>query len=196
MTLAERLSAALAASAARTEGLLYGDFEDADEQGRAAAVLIPIVDRLEPGLLLTLRQADLRAHAGQVAFPGGRVDADDVDSIAAALREADEEIGLPPDCVTLVGPLATYHTGTGYSIVPVVGVIPPDLAYAPNPSEVAEVFELPLSHALDRANHIRKQAFWRGRERSYLEIAWGEQRIWGATAAILANLARRLEPAA
>jgi 8-oxo-dGTP pyrophosphatase MutT (NUDIX family) len=157
-----------------------------------AAVLVAITDRPDPGLILTERSSSLRKHAGQVAFPGGRVDAEDADEIAGALREAREEIALPPESVEIVGTSDRYPTFTGFDIIPVLGVIPPDLPLRAQESEVADLFELPLAYALDPANRIRREIEFGGSTRHYYEIFWEGRRIWGITAAILANLSRRL----
>jgi 8-oxo-dGTP pyrophosphatase MutT (NUDIX family) len=161
-------------------------------QHRAAAVLIPITDRAEPGVILTQRPTWLRSHAGQVAFPGGKVDDSDENSIFAALREAEEELNIPPARVEVIGVADTYYSGSGYSIAPVVGIIPPDLEIQPNPQEVEAWFEVPLAFLLDPANSIKKEANWNGQQRSYYDMQWGERRIWGVTAGIIANLVRRL----
>ena len=161
-------------------------------QHRAAAVLIPITDRAEPGVILTQRPTWLRSHAGQVAFPGGKVDDSDKNSIFAALREAEEELNIPPARVEVIGVADTYYSGSGYSIAPVVGIIPPDLELQPNPQEVEDWFEVPLAFLLDPANSIKKEANWNGQQRSYYDMQWGERRIWGVTAGIIANLVRRL----
>lgn len=161
-----------------------------------AAVLVAVVDRPEPGLLLTTRTAHLRSHAGQVAFPGGRIDPGDADAAAAALREAEEEIGLPPAAVEILGLADPYQTGSGYRIVPVVGLVAPGLPLVPSPHEVADIFEVPLSHVLMPANHVRRDAMWEGRQRRWYEIDFEGRRIWGATAAMLVNLAARVAAAA
>ena len=161
-------------------------------QHRAAAVLIPITDRAEPGVILTQRPTWLRSHAGQVAFPGGKVDDSDENSIFAALREAEEELNIPPARVEVIGVADTYYSGSGYSIAPVVGIIPPDLELQPNPQEVEDWFEVPLAFLLDPANSIKKEANWNGQQRSYYDMQWGERRIWGVTAGIIVNLVRRL----
>jgi 8-oxo-dGTP pyrophosphatase MutT (NUDIX family) len=159
---------------------------------RAAAVLIPITDRAEPGVILTQRPTWLRSHAGQVAFPGGKVDESDESAIAAALREAHEELNIPPTIVDVIGVADIYFSGSGYSIAPVIGFIPADLIMRPNPQEVEDYFEVPLAFLLDPANSVRKEAAWNGQQRSYYDMQWGERRIWGVTAGIIANLVRRL----
>ncbi len=157
-----------------------------------AAVLVPLVLGPDGGVLLTLRTAHLNRHAGQVSFPGGRIDPGDASPEAAALREAWEEIALDPALVEIAGRLPDYVTGTGYRITPVVGLLPPDAAVSPAPDEVAAVFRLPMSVLLDRAAPERRTAAYRGRERSFW--VWPHERhyIWGATAAILVHLAARL----
>ena len=191
MTLAERLRAALAVPP--RDGLLPGDLvEGQPGELREAAVLVAVTDRPEPGVLLTLRREHMRTHAGQVAFPGGRVD-DGEDSVAAALREAQEEIGLPPDAVEVWGTADAYRTVTGYRVTPIVGSVPPDLPLFPHEHEVADVFEAPLSFLLDPANQQRMSAEYQGCTRDYYQINWQGRRIWGATAAMLVNLTRRLE---
>jgi len=193
VTLAERLRASLAAND-HSPVLLPGDSVAQYDAGAPApaAVLVAITDRPEPGVILTQRTDTLRRHAGQVAFPGGRIDPDDEDAAAAALREAEEEIALPRDAVELIGPADRYLTVTGFDVTPVIGVIAPDLAYRPNEAEVADVFEVPLGFILDPANQVRASAEWQGRTRSYYEINWRNRRIWGATAAMIVNLSRRL----
>ncbi|MEO6360038.1 MAG: CoA pyrophosphatase [Sphingomicrobium sp.] len=170
---------------------IRGDFGDTEVAGTPAAVLIAITDRVEPGLILTVRRENMRTHAGQIAFPGGRLDPDE-DPVSAALREAAEELGLDPVAVHVVGPIELYRTITGYAVTPVVAVIPPDLPLAPHEREVAEWFEAPLAFLIDPANQARKSVMAEGRERHYYEIMWGERRIWGATAAMIVNLSRRL----
>jgi 8-oxo-dGTP pyrophosphatase MutT (NUDIX family) len=196
MTLAERLRAALIEGHEQDIELMLADTRDpridAQMTLAPAAVLVAITERAEPGLILTQRSASLRKHAGQIAFPGGRVDQSDADEIAGALREAREEIGLASHLVDIVGTSDRYHTFTGFDIVPVLGVIPPDLPLIPQETEVADWFELPLSYALNPANRMRKTINFQGIERHYYEIVWEGRRIWGVTAAILANLSRRL----
>lgn len=198
MTLAERLREALELGHRRTPVLIAGDVldeEEMDSEIKEAAVLVAIVDRPSPGVILTLRPETMRKHPGQVSFPGGRIDPEDSGPVAAALREAEEEIGLPPTAVEIVGVADRYRTITGFEVTPVVGIVPPDLELSPHPGEVEAVFEVPLDHLLDPAQQIAKTVQFRGRERSYYEIMWQERRIWGATAAMIVNLSRRLEPA-
>ena len=191
MTLAERLRAAL--SARPSQPPLEADLPELRaEAGTPAAVLVAITDRLVPGVILTVRREHMRTHAGQVAFPGGRIDLGE-DAIGAALREADEELGLTRARVEIAGAIEPYRTVTGFAVTPVVGVIPPDLPLAPHEHEVADWFEAPLAHLLDPANQARRSALFQGAERHYYEIIWEERRIWGATAAMIVNLARRLQ---
>ena len=196
MTLAERLRAALREGHQRDIAPSLSYTRDPRIDGAItlapAAVLVAITDRREPGLILTQRSAALRKHAGQIAFPGGRVDAEDADEIAGALREAEEEIGLPRHVPQVIGTSDRYHTFTGFDIVPVLAVVPPDLPLRAQESEVAGWFELPLDYALDPANRRRHAVEFNGVMRHYYEIIWQERRIWGITAAILANLSRRL----
>lgn len=158
---------------------------------RPAAVLIAVTDRDEPGVLLTHRPDSMRAHAGQVAFPGGKLDPGE-DAVQAALREAYEELAIESSQVRVIGASDRFITGTGYDVTPVLALVPPDLPIVPNPAEVAEWFEAPLGFLLDPANHQHKEREWFGKMRPYIEIDWQGHRIWGITAAILANLARRL----
>jgi 8-oxo-dGTP pyrophosphatase MutT (NUDIX family) len=189
--LAERLTAAL--STAPAEPPLEGDLPELRAHAsKSAAVLIAVTDRKEPGVLLTVRREHLRAHAGQIAFPGGRVEPGE-EAIAAALREAREEIQLDPATVDLVGAIEPYRTVTGYVVTPVLGVVPPDLPLEPHEHEVAELFEAPLAFLLDPANQRLQSALFQGRERHYYEIVWNGRRIWGATAAMIVNLSRRLQ---
>jgi 8-oxo-dGTP pyrophosphatase MutT (NUDIX family) len=195
-SLAERLRAALEARHDDAPVLIGDDIRDPSLAGVAtmpAAVLVAVTDRAEPGVILTRRADAMRRHAGQVAFPGGRIDPEDDGAVAAALREAREEIGLDPALVELVGPADLYRTITGFDVQPVVGVIPPDLVFVPEPGEVAAVFEVPFHFVLDPANQVEASVEWRGAQRRYFEIAWNGHRIWGATAAMLVNLSRRLK---
>lgn len=191
MSLADRLCDAL--SATPSEPPLEGDLAELrDEASIPAAVLIAITDRATPGVILTVRREHMRTHAGQVAFPGGRIDPGE-DAVTAAIREAHEELGLDPDALELVGELEPYRTVTSYIVTPVVGVVPPDLPLEPHEHEVADWFEAPLDHLLDPANQYQRSALFQGRERHYYEIMWNERRIWGATAAMIVNLSRRLQ---
>ncbi|MEO5700309.1 MAG: CoA pyrophosphatase [Casimicrobiaceae bacterium] len=160
---------------------------------RPAAVLVPLVNRPE-GLqvLLTQRSADLPNHAGQISFPGGRVEPHDPSLAAAALREASEEVGLAADRVAILGELATYETVTGFKVTPVVGWVEPPFEVHPDPCEVADVFEVPLAFLLDRANQQRHFRMMGEVRRDYWAIPYGERFIWGATAAMLLMLDRTL----
>jgi 8-oxo-dGTP pyrophosphatase MutT (NUDIX family) len=191
VTLAERLAAALTDDAAP---VLAGDDHDhaADAVLTPAAVLVAITDRPAPGVLLTQRTETLRRHAGQVAFPGGRLDPGE-DAVTAALREAEEEIALPRQEVSVIGTSDPYRTGTGFAITPVVGIVPPDLPLVASEAEVAAVFEVPLAFLLDPANQRAAVAIYQGRARRYVEMMWNERRIWGATAGMIVNLSRRLQ---
>jgi len=189
--LAERLRAALASPSA--EPPLECDYPELRARAsKPAAVLVAITDRPQPGVLLTVRREHMRTHAGQIAFPGGRVEGDE-EPVAAALREANEEIMLDPASVDLVGAIEPYRTVTGFVVTPVIGVVPSDLPLKPHEHEVAELFEAPLDYLLDPANLRRQSALLQGRERHYYEIVWNGRRIWGATAAMIVNLSRRLQ---
>ena len=190
MTLAARLRDALRQTPSAP--LLRGDFLG-QEEGAAvpAAVLVAITDRDAPGVILTVRRETMRTHAGQVAFPGGRVDPGE-DALAAAVREAQEEIGLEPAAIDVLAAIDPYRTITGYDVTPVVAAIPPDLPLEPHEHEVADWFEAPLGFVLDPANHHLRSVAFQGRTRHYYEIPWNGRRIWGATAAMLVNLSRRL----
>ncbi|MCK0100165.1 CoA pyrophosphatase [Qipengyuania sp. S6317L1] len=157
-----------------------------------AAVLIAVTDRPEPGIILTQRPRDMRDHPGQVAFPGGKCDPGE-DAVTAALREAEEELALPRDCARVIGASDLYTTGTGFDVTPVLAVVPPDLPLVPNPGEVEAWFEPPLSLLLDSDNWTMQEIFWKGKMRRYLEMDYEGFRIWGVTAAIIANLARRID---
>jgi 8-oxo-dGTP pyrophosphatase MutT (NUDIX family) len=191
VTLAERLRVSLSKTPAQAP--LEGDFPELRAQADVpAAVLIAITDRPDPGVILTLRREHMRTHAGQIAFPGGRMDPGE-DATAAAVREAHEELLLDPRSVELVGSIEPYRTVTGYVVTPVIGVVPPDLPLTPHEFEVADWFEAPLDFVLDRANQQCRSALFQGQTRHYYEIVWNERRIWGATAAMIVNLSRRLQ---
>lgn len=160
---------------------------------RPAAVLAPIVERPEPTMLFTRRTEHLSSHAGQICFPGGRVHASDEDLVDTALREMEEEIGVERSAIAIAGFLDAYETlNTGYLILPVVGFLAPDRKLAINASEVAEVFEAPLSFLLDPGNHARKQVERGGVMREFYAIEYDGHTIWGATAAMIVNLSERL----
>jgi 8-oxo-dGTP pyrophosphatase MutT (NUDIX family) len=160
-----------------------------------AAVLVAIVTGDAPGVLLTKRSATLRRHSGQVSFPGGRIDPGDAGAEAAALREAHEEIGLEPGFVDVLGRLSDYITGTGYRVTPVLGLVAPGFVATLSAAEVDAVFELPLSTLMDPAAPERREAEFAGRVRQYWVWPHPEHFVWGATAAILVHLARRLRGA-
>ena len=161
----------------------------APQTWRAASVLMPLVDR-KGGVtvLLTQRTDDMPSHAGQIAFPGGRRQAEDVDAVATALRETEEEVGLDRSFVDVLGMVDHYRTGTSYEITPVVGIVTPGFTLKADPREVADVFEVPLDHFLDERNHRIDSRVWQGRERRYYAMPYGERYIWGATAGMLKNL--------
>lgn len=161
------------------------------ERTADAAVLIAVTDRPDPGIILTQRPTTMRDHPGQVAFPGGKLD-DGEDAVAAALREAEEELALERQHVRLIGTTDRYQTGTGFDITPVLGVVPPDLPLKPHPREVEDWFEVPLRLVFDEQQWTQNEVFWRGAMRSYLELHWQGFRIWGVTAAIIFNLSRRI----
>jgi len=162
---------------------------------RDAAVLMPVVDRRpDPTVLLTLRTDTLASHAGQIAFPGGKIDPGDADPVACALREAEEEIGLARDAVSLLGCLPPFLTGTGFRIFPVLARIEPDYGLMLNPAEVAEAFEVPLAFLMDAANHRRASRIVGGVERQFYEMPFGGHHIWGATAGIIRALYERIYP--
>ena len=195
MNLAATLRAALEEGHRHSPILLPGDVLEQEELALGitpAAVLVAVVDRPSPTIILTVRPETMRQHPGQVSFPGGRIDPGDDGPIAAALREAEEEIGLPPSAVEVIGIADIYRTVTGFEVTPVVGVVPPGLPITPHPGEVADVFEAPLDFLLDPANQLQREAMFRGKMRSYYEIPYQGRQIWGATAAMIVNLSRRL----
>lgn len=166
-------------------------YVDSDKPLTPAAVLVPVVVRESgPTILLTQRTSHLRDHAGQVSFPGGRREDSDASPEATALREAQEEIGLDPAAVEILGRLAEYRTGTGFVVTPVVGLVTPPLDLKLDDFEVADVFEPPLEFLLDSRNHQRHQIELRGAMREYWAMPWQGYYIWGATAGMLVGLHR------
>jgi 8-oxo-dGTP pyrophosphatase MutT (NUDIX family) len=159
---------------------------------KPAAVLIPVVEREEPMVLLTQRTAHLPQHPGQIAFPGGKIDAGDASPLAAALREADEEIGLAGNVIDPIGYLDVYMTTLGFRIVPVVARVTPDFALTLNPDEVDNAFEVPLSFVMELTNHQTHSREWQGMTRTFYAIPFGERYIWGVTAGIFRNLYERI----
>lgn len=157
-----------------------------------AAVLMAVTHEAEPMLLLTRRQAHLKRHAGQIAFPGGRMDAGDASLVMTALREAEEEVALGREHVEVLGCLEDYATGTGFAVTPVVGLVPPGLVLRADAGEVAEMFHVPLAHVLDPANHETRMGEWQGRPRRTFVIRHEHREIWGATAGMIVNLSRRM----
>lgn len=191
---AARLRRIRPAVAARTGMVDRGDHDLNKGQAapaslRPASVLVPLVDRRpELTVLLTQRTADLPTHAGQISFPGGRRNEGDVDAIDTALRETEEEIGIGRRHISVLGTLDNYATGTGFIITPVVGIVSPPFEIRPDPREVADVFEVPLSFFLDPLNHELRSAIWAGRERNFYVMPYEDRYIWGATAGMLKNL--------
>ncbi len=158
-----------------------------------AAVLVPIVDRPNgAGVILTKRSSALKHHPGQIAFPGGKVENRDASVVGAALREANEEIALPEDLVTVIGTLPPHETVTGFQVTPVLSLVSPSFAAMPDVGEVAEAFEVPLTHVLNRENYLIESRRWRGQRRFYFTVPWGPYYIWGATARMLRALADRM----
>ncbi len=159
---------------------------------RPAAVLVPVIERDEPTVLLTTRTRQLASHAGQIAFPGGKIDPNDESPVAAAVREAEEEIGLMPQQVEPLGYLDLYLTFSGFRILPTVARVDPDFSLALNPREVTEAFEVPLDFLMNPVNHKRSSHDWKGIRREYYAMPFENRCIWGITAGILRNLYERV----
>jgi 8-oxo-dGTP pyrophosphatase MutT (NUDIX family) len=159
---------------------------------KPAAVLVPIIDRSEPTVLFTVRTQELASHAGQVAFPGGKIDPDDESPVAAALREAKEEIGIAPGLIEPLGYLDLYLTFSGFRILPTVARVRRDFSLTLNPREVAEIFEVPLAFLMTPGNLQRRSREWKGISREYYAIPFGDRYIWGITAGIVRNLYDRI----
>jgi 8-oxo-dGTP pyrophosphatase MutT (NUDIX family) len=174
---------------------VYGDdgTEGRDQAATPAAVLVPVVLHAELTLLFTQRTAHLKSHAGQVSFPGGRAEPGDPSAEFTALRETEEEIGLPARSVEVLARLPDYRTRTGFCVTPVVGLVTPPLALAPDPREVDEVFEVPLAFLLDPANRQRRTREFQGTSVGYYVFEYRQRVIWGATAGMLVNLNKMLE---
>ena len=165
------------------------DLDQPPVELRAAAVLVPLVDRAGVlSVLLTQRTDDMPSHAGQIAFPGGRKQAEDPSLVVTALRETEEEVGIDRSFVEVVGPIDTYVTRTGYAVTPIIGFVRPAFTLRPDPREVADIFEVPLAFFLDPANHHIHSRTWQGRERRYYAMPYGERYVWGATAGMIKNL--------
>jgi 8-oxo-dGTP pyrophosphatase MutT (NUDIX family) len=184
----------------KTNDTIASDLRDESHFGtpekgyRDAAILIAITMRAKPGLLLTVRPSTMRDHAGQIAFPGGKIDRDDKDAVDAALREAHEELGIKPADVSIIGTGELYFTASGFAITPVVGLVPENIAITPDPNEVADWFEIPFDTVIT-PGALRKTAMWKGMKRGYYDLEWNGYRIWGITAGILANLSRQYHDA-
>lgn len=189
----ERLSRLHEAGFAGPPPELFSDYRiQPGDTFRPAAVLMAVTERQDsPGFLLLHRPSNMRAHPGQIAFPGGKIDSGET-PVEAALREAWEELGIHDGHVRVIGTSDIYKTGSGYEITPVLASVPHDIAITPNPTEVAQWFEAPADFVLDPANQVERWVEWEGGMRPYYEIQWREHCIWGVTAAILVNLSRRL----
>ncbi|MFA7586771.1 MAG: CoA pyrophosphatase [Novosphingobium sp.] len=189
----DRLLRHYRASHETTPPELFHDWSAVGMTGfRPAAVLIAFTEQPEPGILLLHRPSNMRAHPGQVAFPGGKIDGNET-PVEAALREANEELGIDPDLVRVIGTSDLYRTHSGYEITPVLATVPAGIAIQPNPTEVAQWFKAPAAFVLDPANQMERWVEWEKGTRPYYEILWQDHNIWGVTAALIVNLARRLQ---
>ncbi len=200
--MSRRLTFDIVENAVRLSGARRSDYDlnpeiktDLNRQRplRPAAVLCGIVERA-PGLsvILTQRPDTMKEHAGQIAFPGGKIDETDAGTIAAALREAEEEIGLTAAHAQVLGEIDPYETGTGFRVVPVVAKVSADFIFRPDPREVDEAFEVPLDFLMNPANLRRHSGVWGGKTRQYYAIPWQNRYIWGATAGMLKSLSDRI----
>jgi len=190
-----RLLPLAAVDATRSDYDLAPELRPTERQAplRPAAVLIPIVRRPEGWtMLFTLRAADLPTHAGQISFPGGRLQPEDSGAVAAALRETQEEIGVEAGWIEPIGAIDAYETVTGFLVQPIVGLLQPGFRLRPDPREVEEVFEIPIAHALDAARMERREQTWQGLSRRYYALEYEGRVIWGATAGMLKALTDRL----
>lgn len=195
----KRLATAVSPLSGGVRKLQVNNFRYAEDQlarpGRTAAVLVPVLDLPEPEIVLTRRAEHLSHHAGQVSFPGGAAQREDGSAVITALREADEEIGLKPAWVTPVGFLDRFDTISDFRVLPVVGLVNALDAWVIDPNEVAEVFTIPLSIALDRSRYKKQSAERHGQKYYIHSLAWNGHNIWGLTAAMMLNLSRRMEHA-
>ncbi|MFT3849833.1 MAG: CoA pyrophosphatase [Propionivibrio sp.] len=188
----ERLRIALSATPLATSIYLAEDCGEGEDLIPAAVLFSIVLRDHEPSVLLTQRNPDLKDHPGQISFPGGRAERLDGSPADTALREAQEEIGLDPARVEVLGYLPAYRTVTGFRVTPVVAIVRPPFTLRPDPGEVAEVFEVPLSFLLDSANHQRRTMQIKGQQRDFYAVPYGERFIWGATAGIILGLVRLL----
>lgn len=193
MNLRDRLVHALGLDGAPSSDFdLNADSTKPEQSLRDAAVLVPIIEGASASVLLTKRSSALKHHPGQIAFPGGKVDAGDRDVIAAALREAREEVGLQSDQVEVLGTLAPHETVTGFNVTPVLALIPDSFVPVPEEGEVAEAFRVPFDHLMTPANYQIQSRHWRGLPRYYFTVPYGPYYVWGATARMLRALADRM----
>jgi 8-oxo-dGTP pyrophosphatase MutT (NUDIX family) len=193
MSLRARLERALGSDGAPSSDFdLNADTAKPEQTLRDAAVLVPIIEGPKASVLLTKRSSVLKHHPGQIAFPGGKVDATDADVVVAALREAREEVGLQSDQVDVLGTLAPHETVTGFNVTPVLALIPDSFVPVPEEGEVAEAFRVPFDHLMEPANYLIMSRHWRGQPRYYFTVPYGPYYVWGATARMLRALADRM----